>query len=168
MPDVCWVDAALPAGRVAVTPHPVVDRLMRVLRELRQAGADVIISLLEPHEAADIGLESEGDICEQVGIRFVNFPIHDRSVPSSMADARRVLEDLHGTLHRGRSLVFHCWAGIGRSSLMAASLLTLCGLSPEDAFHAIGQARGLRVPDTQAQRVWVEAFARGADLAPPA
>jgi hypothetical protein len=47
---------------------------------------------------------------------------------------------------------------IGRSSLMAACVLVLMGMAPGTAFGLIGKARGLKVPDTEGQRDWVERF----------
>jgi protein-tyrosine phosphatase len=52
----------------------------------------------------------------------------------------------------------HCRAGIGRSSLIAACVLVLLGLAPAMAFDRIGKARGLKVPDTEGQRDWVDMF----------
>jgi protein-tyrosine phosphatase len=51
--------------------------------------------------------------------------------------------------------------GIGRSTLIAACLLTKLGESADSALTRIQQARGLRVPDTEEQRMWIESFARG-------
>jgi hypothetical protein len=46
----------------------------------------------------------------------------------------------------------------GRSSVIAARALIGLGLQPEDALARIEHARGLRVPDTEAQRRWVLEF----------
>jgi hypothetical protein len=48
--------------------------------------------------------------------------------------------------------------GIGRSTLIAASVLRHFELSMEEAFSRIGAARGLPVPDTEQQRLWVAAL----------
>ena len=49
-------------------------------------------------------------------------------------------------------------AGVGRSSVIAACTLIGLGLQPEDALARIERARGMRVPDTDAQRRWVLSF----------
>jgi hypothetical protein len=49
--------------------------------------------------------------------------------------------------------------GIGRASLIAASVLVALGASVDKAFAAIASARRFPVPDTWEQREWVEAFA---------
>lgn len=160
--NLCWIDGQLPAGsgRVGVMPHPFGDdALPGEIRGFHVEGVDVIVSLLEREEALSVGLAREEELCGEQGIVFRSFPIPDRSVPESMGEVRELVRCLRGELAAGRSVVFHCWAGIGRSSLMAASLLVTCGLSPDVAFERIGEARGLHVPDTEQQRTWVERFA---------
>ena len=60
----------------------------------------------------------------------------------------------------GRSIAIHCRAGIGRSSLVAASVLICLGTRPGEALRLIGNARGVPVPATDDQRDWVMAFGR--------
>ena len=52
----------------------------------------------------------------------------------------------------------HCRAGIGRSSLIAACVLVRAGHDVNSAFDTIAKARGVEVPDTEAQRAWVSTF----------
>lgn len=59
----------------------------------------------------------------------------------------------------------HCRAGIGRSAIIAASLLALNGTDVDLAFKLVTEARGCPVPDTPEQKKWVEQFVR--DLATP-
>ena len=160
--NLCWIDVQLPpgSGRVGVMPHPFGDdALPGEILGFRAEGVDVIVSLLEDEEALSVGLAREDELCGEHGIAFRSFPIPDRSVPESMGEVRALVRRLRGDLAAGRSIVFHCWAGIGRSSLMAAALLVGCGLAPDEAFERIGEARGLQVPDTEQQRIWVERFA---------
>jgi len=58
-----------------------------------------------------------------------------------------------------------CFAGIGRSTLVAASLLIRSGLALAEALELISEARGWQVPDTSAQHRWLESFE--ARLRPP-
>ncbi|HCK74572.1 MAG TPA: hypothetical protein DHW19_06365 [Acidimicrobiaceae bacterium] len=57
-------------------------------------------------------------------------------------------------------MVVHCRGGIGRSSTIAAAILTQLGVAPEDAMSRITAARGITVPETSAQRMWVAAYAK--------
>jgi protein-tyrosine phosphatase len=53
-------------------------------------------------------------------------------------------------------MAVHCWAGIGRLSLIAAALLVRLGTSADQAWDAIAKARGRAVPETEAQRHWLD------------
>ena len=55
----------------------------------------------------------------------------------------------------GGVIVIHCHGGIGRSSLLAAAVLTLLGSAPVRALETIAAVRGRPVPDTEAQRAWL-------------
>jgi protein-tyrosine phosphatase len=62
---------------------------------------------------------------------------------------------LNQDLDQGKHVAVHCWAGVGRSSLIAAALLVRRGTAPEAAWARIAEARGLPVPETDEQRAWV-------------
>jgi protein-tyrosine phosphatase len=92
------------------------------------------------------------------GLLLVPFPIEDRSLPMDSAQFGLLIKELLGYLRDGKSVVIHCRAGIGRSSLVAACVLIETGLSADRAFQLIEQARGCPVPDTLEQREWVENY----------
>ena len=52
--------------------------------------------------------------------------------------------------------------GIGRSGLLAASLLVSSGIEPEEAIRRVSVARGVSVPETVEQKKWVKDFADAA------
>jgi protein-tyrosine phosphatase len=151
-----WIETGLPA-KLAIMPRPNGGKhLEDEIRILKREGADVLVSLLTPEEDIELALELERAACSGHGIRFRSFPIPDRDVPSSTEAFLKFIETLHHDLLQGRSIVAHCRAGIGRSSLLLASLLRREGLSTDDAFRRITQARRMLVPDTPEQLHWVE------------
>lgn len=153
-------------GRLAVAPRPRgSDWLGDELAGWRAAGADVVVSLLTPGEAAEFGLTDEPAAAAARGLRFVGFPVPDRATPASAADFRRLVEATAGELAAGRGVVVHCRQGIGRAGLVAAAVLVAAGLDPEAAARRVGLARGRPVPETPAQRRWLDEFARGVSAA---
>jgi protein-tyrosine phosphatase len=62
-------------------------------------------------------------------------------------------------LREGTFVVVHCQAGVGRSSLIAGTVLVHEGPSPTEAWERIEAARGRPVPDTAEQRAWLVRFA---------
>lgn len=127
------------------------------MRALRDAGADVLVSMLAGSEARELELGLETDAAQAAGLRFVALPTPDRGLPERIR-FRTLIDDLGNELRVGRHVVVHCRMGVGRASLVAAALLVSEGLSPDAAWDAVGRARGLAVRDTAEQRAWLEAF----------
>ncbi len=149
-------------GRLAVLLRPRGgDWLEDEVRSWRQAGIDVVVSLLTPDEIANFDLAHEAGHCEATGIQFLSFPIADRGTPSSGPATLNFLESLEEYVAEGKNVGLHCRQGVGRSALMAACLLTLSGISAEEAFQLVSAARGAQVPETPEQRKWVGEFAHG-------
>lgn len=153
-----WINSQL-----AIVPCPRgVDLLDDEMRALRDAGIDTVVSLLEPYEAKELGLEREADAAEHAGMRFVNFPIPDHGLPPSLENLTHLLANLEAQIARDRKIGIHCYACIGRSPVVAASLLIRSGMSSGEAWRQISEARGFPVPDTPEQRAWVERNIRSA------
>jgi protein-tyrosine phosphatase len=157
--EVYWIGGIEP-HRIAILPRPRAgDWLEDEMRSMKQQGVDVLVSLLTREEVVELELNPECDVCREQGIEFISFPIPDQQVPS-LAEAHKLAQRLLGLIHEGKGIGIHCRAGIGRSSLIAASLLLFLGLDAETAFQKLAEARGCPVPDTQEQREWVDDFAR--------
>jgi protein-tyrosine phosphatase len=150
--------------RLAIMPRPRAgDWLADEIVAWKNEGIDLVLSLLEDDEVAELGLSGEQHACQDQGIEFISFPIADRDVPRSTAETERIVRDLSEELFNGKGVAIHCRAGIGRSSLIAACVLVLNGYQANSALDAISKARGLEVPDTEAQRLWVSTFQANVD-----
>src|SRR5205823_15134454 len=76
-------------GRLAIVPRPRGgDWLEDEVGAWSQAGLDVVVSLLTQDEVVDLDLAQEAELSRAKGIKFVAFPIPDRSVPLSRRDTR--------------------------------------------------------------------------------
>lgn len=133
----------------------------------RRTGFDVIVSLLTLSENAELDLSQEDDAANKQGLQYFSFPIADRNVPASVMETQNLVQQLAGLLSEGKNVGLHCRQGIGRSALLAASLLVHSGVGVDRAFERIEKARGCPVPDTAEQRHWVEQFKAAAMLATP-
>jgi protein-tyrosine phosphatase len=146
--------------RLAIVPRPRGnDWLENEVTQMKRAGVDVLVSMLQPDEATELGLSAEAKLCAAGGIQFRSFPIPDRETPPSTETFAKFVQELRVEVHAGRSVAVHCRASIGRSSLLLAALLTAEGYTADDAFRRLTTARGLQVPDTPDQIRWVERFA---------
>ena len=128
------------------------DWLFDEISSLRELGVDVVISLLETPEIEELDIREEESVCKANQIAFISFPIADRGVPGSVQAVIALANSVLANLRSGMNVAIHCRAGIGRSSLMAASVLKLSGISVDQAFQMIESARGCMVPDTSQQR----------------
>jgi protein-tyrosine phosphatase len=146
-------------GQVSILARPRGgDWFFDEIKALREAGVDVLVSLLTPTEVSEFDLSEEATFCHDQGITYLSFPILDRSIPPFSAGTFAVLEQLNASLSKGKHVALHCRQGLGRAALMAASLLVLNGFSPDEAFDRLSKARGYAVPETEEQRAWVVAF----------
>ena len=131
------------------------DWLCEEISALSREGIEILVSMLTDEEAEELGLNDESAECAAAGISFVSVPIPDRSVPSDTNAFLCSVEQLVARVREGRYLAVHCRASIGRSTVLAASILVRLGWDAKTAFDAIGAARGCSVPDTSEQKQWV-------------
>jgi uncharacterized protein (TIGR01244 family) len=142
--------------RLAIIPRPRGPELLdQDMLDAAKAGINVIVSLLPESEATELGLAREEEAATQAGLRFFRFPIADREVPDNVERFNALLANLVEALAAGQRVGIHCRACIGRSSVVAASLLIRSGLPPEKAWQKVEAARQFPVPDTREQREWV-------------
>jgi protein-tyrosine phosphatase len=156
IPDLFWI-AGPWSGRLAIATRPRGgDWLEDEVSGWRRADIHVVVSLLESDEAGQLGLSEESRVAEADGIRFISFPIPDRGIPASVPATIALMASIAGALEEGKNVAVHCRQGIGRSGLIAAGILATSGANPDDAIRAVSSARGLAVPETSEQRLWVQ------------
>lgn len=135
------------------------DWLPDEVQAWRDAGVDVVVSLLTPEEQMELGLNDEASLCQRATLAFHALPIPDRSVPSQLAAVERLIDEIVEALKAGKHVAIHCRMGIGRSAMIAAATLVALGETLERALTTIEAARGLPVPDTPEQAQWVAQYA---------
>ncbi len=155
MNEVFWVQGD-PAIKLAIVLCPRGDRLLRDdLRVFKRNGVDALVSLLEPDEAMWLGLSEESLIAEEVGMKFLSYPIRDVHVPSHARTFREFVSGLADRLRSGEQIGMHCRGSIGRAPTTAACTLIHLGWKAKDALKAIQNARGFPIPDTDEQLRWI-------------
>ncbi len=154
--DLFWIPGPW-QGRLAVAARPRGgDWLQDEVTAWRKAGLGAVVSLLENDEAAQLDLAQEGSAVESAGLRFTSFPIPDRGVPASTRQALSLLGNIAAALEQGQIVAVHCRQGIGRSGLVAASLLVMSGIGVEKAIEVVSAARELTIPETPEQLQWIK------------
>lgn len=147
-------------GRLGIVPRPRGgDWLRDETRAWREAGINVVVSLLESEEAAELVLEDEAAAAAASGVEFRSFPLPDRGVPPSHESVAQLASGIVDALESGRNVAVHCRQGIGRSGLIVGGVLVAAGKDPQTALKTIEESRGLEVPETEEQRQWLRDFA---------
>jgi protein-tyrosine phosphatase len=159
-PVIYWIDHSGP-GRLAILARPEGgDALESEILGWRDAGVDVVVSLLTDSDNAYLGLTDEAELCRNSGLQFVSFPIQDFGVPASVDVTLDLVKKLSELLASGKSIGFHCHGCIGRAPLIASCVLMFSGVSAEKAFDLVSDARGYPVPEGRAQVEWGRKFAQ--------
>jgi protein-tyrosine phosphatase len=160
-PAIYWV-REIPDLKFALMPRPGGGEwLAEEVLGWHAAGIRTVVSLLERDEAIELELGNEEALCNSAGLHFISYPIPDRGVPGVRAGFTELVTSLAEGLRAGDSVAVHCRAGIGRSGLVGACVLGRLGVAPDPAFAMLSRARGVAVPDTEAQAAWVKEFMRG-------
>jgi hypothetical protein len=126
------------------------------LQVVRAWRPDIAIALLEDFEYGLLGIPHFRESVLAAGLPWVFLHIVDGGAPDA-AFERAWLErgpSVRAILRRGGRVLLHCRAGLGRTGLLAATLLVELGSSPEVAIDLVRAARPGTV-ETAAQESYV-------------
>lgn len=134
------------------------------LAAIQAWGAEILVSLMEPHEYALLGVEALHDKVPE-GMLHLQLPIPDGSIPDAAWEAtwKRKSPFIHTVLRRGGKVCLHCLGGLGRTGLVAARLLVEFGVLPEEAILMVRKARAGTI-ETMAQEAYVWSLAPPEDV----
>lgn len=138
------------------------------LRALRDWGADMILTLIEPHEFGLLRVPDLGAGVKAQGMSWAHLSIRDVDVPDPLflSGWPPVRAALLSRLDAGEQVIVHCRGGLGRAGLVAALLLIETGLEAEAAIRTVRAARPGAI-ETAAQERYVGAYAPSATAMRP-
>lgn len=148
------------SGSITMMPKPLGgSQLNAYIQFLKSRNINVLVSLLQYQEMVTHALINEGSECEAASIEFINFHIKDHDTPQFFIPFNHLIDQLVNHIASGKNIAIHCYAGIGRTGLIAASILIKMGLQVDEALIKLSQVRGLRVPETMQQITWLHRHA---------
>ncbi|MGE0490010.1 MAG: dual specificity protein phosphatase family protein [Vulcanimicrobiota bacterium] len=158
-----WLpDGLVGPGRLGLTLLPGRrDRgrqLAEDLESLSEQGVGAVVCLIPLAELESYGVGQLLAEYRSRGWQAYHLPIVDQRV-TTVDEMRAAVDWVDERLAQGLAVVVHCVAGLGRSGMLAASLLTSRGLSPEEAIAAVRQTRSPRAVETRIQEQLVADFA---------
>ena len=140
-------------GRLLASSQP---QSLDDLFEARKIGVSVVLSF-ETHP-------EERDWCKKLGLRFKEVALNDFE-PPSLSKIEEAVNFLHRyLLTQKRSVMMHCYAGLGRTGTISACFIgALFGLSAEDAIRAVRSIRPGSIEEDQEESVktYLEKFRGG-------
>lgn len=182
IPNSYWATPYLVACEFPYCPLTSADlarkHTQQKLDALLLAGVRTFVDLTEPHELFPYSPHLP-ERCRTLGINpdeveYHNFPIRDRSLPSSVAFVRGILDVLRDNEARGRICAVHCRGGIGRTGLVVGCWLVQSGRARDgtDALRLIADEwrwvekckRFPCSPETGPQFEFVRTFTRALPL----
>lgn len=137
------------------------------LREFQRDGIQTLVSLLASEQVDELDLSDEGILAGMMGMQFIYHPMPDHSLPPDEAGFRDLVSGLATRLRDGECVGIHCWASIGRATMVAACTLIHLGWDPHAALVAVETARGCPVPDTADQEEWILNYDPAEETASP-
>ena len=155
MDSIFWIKGNPPAPLAIVLRPRGEDWLEDELLRMKGEGIQTLVSLLERREAFLLGLAEEHPIADHLGLKFLSYPIPDKTIPSDVDAFQKFIAGLADRLRAGERIGVHCQGSIGRATVTAACTLIHLGWEPRTALAAIEAARGCTVPDTQEQEDWI-------------
>jgi ADP-ribosyl-[dinitrogen reductase] hydrolase len=106
-------------------------------------GASVVVTLLEDHEFAEVGVMELPDRVRGAGMHSIILSIPDRHAPTASFELAWHEQGplLHQRLECGERILIHCMGGIGRTGTVAARLLIERGMAVEEAIAEVRRVR---------------------------
>ena len=126
------------------------------LQTIQAWGASAVLSLVEPHEFARLGVPDFAQAIAGTPLQWWPVPITDMATPgpATLAAWRAHGPALLQAMNSGQRVLVHCAAGLGRTGMLVAKLLVLHGAGADEAIDQVRRARPGTI-ETEAQAEWV-------------
>lgn len=148
-------------GRLGLTSIPGGEAsLTEDLDALEAQGVTDIVCLVEEVELEwmdppETMLQRQLSV-ERKGMSFYNYPIEDYEAPD-LYEAKQIVQLIMEALEKGRSVIVHCWAGLGRAGTIAACVCVSQGMMPLQAIQHVRWIRPGAIQSEQ-QEALIKAF----------
>ena len=133
-----------PVGEIALSRMPgSVTSINDDIAEIIALDCACVLTLTPDQELSQHGAEQLPMMLKRLGLPWHHFPIEDYGIPASPQTERwsDLSLRLHQFLDDDRKVLIHCYAGIGRSGMIALRLMVERGADP---IEALAQIRHIR------------------------
>lgn len=135
----CMGLVACPGTRIERAPGNNKRLMQADLQEIIQWGANGVVCLVEPHELTLNKVESLPAAVQNAGMWWSHLPIVDMDIPDQEFENVWAVEGerIRHALRIGERVIVHCYAGLGRTGMLAARILVEFGVDPEQAIRQV-------------------------------
>ncbi|HBR96724.1 MAG TPA: protein tyrosine phosphatase [Gammaproteobacteria bacterium] len=158
------------AGRIGLVACPgvrikggqsqkVARNLKADVQEIVDWGASGVVTLVEEHELSIAGVSDLPERLDAAGLWWRHLPMMDMYIPEE--DFEQTWEHegarIRSLLENGDGVILHCYAGLGRTGLLAAKILVEFGMVPEEAITLVRESNKRRI-QTREQSAYIRAL----------
>lgn len=133
------------AGSLIFTPCPGTKEvdIATSLSQLKSAGCDAVISLMQDEEFERFEVTDIGPLCKHLDLAWYHWPIEDDAAPEAPFEQcfSKQKQQVVDRLKQGQNIAVHCKGGTGRTGLVIALLLLELGYSHVEAVAMVQQIR---------------------------
>lgn len=149
-------------GGLFVSPMPFgpYDTRNELLRRYRDEGIEFVVPLVTDEEIARKARRDVLGAYTRAGIQAIRFPIRDLTSPELDA-VRELVRTVVPYIRAGARVAVHCNAGVGRTGVIVACLVScLLGIGGREAIEYVQSRMATQLTDSQKRTV--ERFAESA------
>jgi len=121
--------------------------LLADIEALKEWGANGVVSFIEPHEFKLNKVQDIPALLQDAGMWWLHLPIVDMEIPDQDFEDQWAVdgERIRHALRIGERVAFHCYAGLGRTGMIAARILVEMGVDNESAIKAVRVSNRRRI-----------------------
>ena len=132
-------------AKLIFTPCPGTKaaNLMDSVTTLKQAGTDMLLTLMFDEEMAENNASDLAKVCAEQDIQWLQLPILDDAVPNGEFESQWQLHKatILATLTQQGTVAVHCRGGSGRTGLVIGLILLAYGWPAEKVIQQVQQIR---------------------------
>ena len=129
------------SSKLFLASAPFPETLSEFIDDIHTQNVHMIVVLLPMEdilEKYDVNLL---DIYRKNNFDVLHFPIEDFDIPTDIADYNKTIDHIILELQSNKNVLIHCAAGLGRTGLMAASLLITLGRNVQYSINYVRTVR---------------------------
>jgi len=135
------------AGQLVLSSCPEINQEYKILpfekfiATFKDDNISLVVTLLDNIEITRLNISTFGKFLKENNIYWKHFPIQDLSVPTDRDLFIKLLIHVKKLLDGDKSVLIHCYAGLGRTGLFATTLLVSLGLEAKVSIEHIRKIR---------------------------